>query len=204
LDRELAMTFDGNELMNEAFEEYDLCINHPQSYQQKVDSISNLFRLKGKDRLMGDNCPAYAIGKYDTTPIMIFGINPGYSKIRNPKEDYEARISWRNYLSFCKNFFLYFEQNKFESPYYKALYYLISGLAGQERYSLDDKWKLFDSYISNLELIPYHSAGMTLPSKFNPPQLDYISQRFQNTLRFAKKYKPNLFFFNGNTWYVLL
>jgi hypothetical protein len=54
---------------------------------------------------MGDNCPVYVFGKYDTTPIMMFGINPGYSKINNPKEDSEARISWQNYLSLYQNFF---------------------------------------------------------------------------------------------------
>jgi hypothetical protein len=67
-----------------------------------------------------------------------------------------------------------------------------------------DKWKLFDRYISNLELIPYHSGGMTLPINFNTLQLDYISQRFKNNLRFARTHKPSLIIFNGNVWYILL
>jgi hypothetical protein len=116
--------------MNEAHEEYELCIKQPQLYQQKVDSISDLFRLKGNDRLMGDNYPVYIV------------VNPGYSKINNLKEDSEARISWQNYVSLYQNFFTYFEQNKFRSPYYTALYYLTSGLVGQKKYTLVDKWKL--------------------------------------------------------------
>ncbi|MGH9974437.1 MAG: hypothetical protein ACRD8Z_01165, partial [Nitrososphaeraceae archaeon] len=61
-----------------------------------------------------------------------------------------------------------------------------------------------DKYISNLELMPYHLTGMTLPNTFNPQQLDYITQRFQNNLKFARKYKPRLFIFNGNAWYIPL
>ena len=91
----------------------------------------------------------------------------------------------------------------FRSPYYTALYYLISGLVGQKRYSLVDKWKLFDRYISNLELIPYHSSGLTLPSKFDTLQFDYVNQRLQRNIRFARKFKPSLFVFNGNAWYVI-
>jgi len=54
-------SYDGNDLMKEVREEYELCINHPQIYQHKVDSISDSLWLKGKDRLMGDNCPVYIL-----------------------------------------------------------------------------------------------------------------------------------------------
>lgn len=126
------------------------------------------------------------------------------SKINSLKEDHEARVSWHNSLTLYQNFFTYFEQKKFESPYYTALYHLISGLVADDKYSMKDKWKLFDRYISNFVLIPHHSAALTLPSNFNPLQLAYIRQRFQNTLRFPRKNKSSLFIFNGNSWYVLL
>jgi hypothetical protein len=77
-------------------------------------------------------------------------------------------------------------------------------LVGQEKYSLVDKWKLFDRYISNLELIPYHSRGISLPISLNSLQFDCISLRFENNPRFARKHKPSLFIFNGNTWYIIL
>ena len=38
-------------------------INKPQEYQQKVDTISDLFSLKGRQRLKGDNCPVYVVVK---------------------------------------------------------------------------------------------------------------------------------------------
>jgi hypothetical protein len=116
------------DILKETKAEYDLCINNPLEYQLKVDAISDLFRLKGRQRLKGDNCPAYIIGKYHLAPFVLFGINPGYSFINNPKEDQEARKSWKHYQDLYLNFFLYFSDNRFESPYYTSLWYFLSGL----------------------------------------------------------------------------
>jgi hypothetical protein len=99
------------------------------------------------------------------------------------------------------NFFRYFSDHKFESPYYTALGHLLAGLTGDHNKS---KWDLFDSYLTNLELIPYHSEGITLPSRFSASQLDYLMTRFRNNLDFILKFKPKLLLFNGNVWYVLL
>jgi hypothetical protein len=32
-----------------------------EEYQRKVDNISNLFRLTGRQRLKGDNCPVFVV-----------------------------------------------------------------------------------------------------------------------------------------------
>src|SRR5262245_51640666 len=119
------MPFD---LLQEIQNEYDLCINKPREYQQKVDYISKLLSLKGRKILRGDNCPAYIIGRYHSASFVMFGINPGYSPINNPKEDAEARKSWKHYQDLYLNLFLYFSANKFESPYYTSLWYFFSGL----------------------------------------------------------------------------
>jgi hypothetical protein len=62
----------------------------------------------------------------------------------NVRDD-EARKSWRHYQDLYLNFFLYFSNNRFESPYYTALWYFLSGLLngslGKE-YKKTDKWKL--------------------------------------------------------------
>jgi hypothetical protein len=50
-------------LLEEIKADYDFCGNNPHEYQRKVDSISDLFSLKGRQRLKVDNCPAYIIGK---------------------------------------------------------------------------------------------------------------------------------------------
>ena len=157
-----------------------------------------LFSLKGRQRLKGDNCPAYVIGRYEKSPFVMFGINPGYSQKNNPVEDMEARKSWEGYQSLYLNFFRYFADHKFESPYYTALGHLLAGLTGDQGKS---KWDLFDSYLTNLELIPYHSEGITLPSKLSSSQLDYMNIRLKGNLDFITKFNPKLLLFNGNPWY---
>jgi hypothetical protein len=69
---------------------------------------------------------------------------------------------------------------KFESPYYTALGHLLAGLTGDESKS---KWNLFDSYLTNLELILYHSEGLSLPAK-SSPQLDFLNIRLRRSLDF--------------------
>jgi hypothetical protein len=49
----------------------------------------------------------------------------------------------------------------------------------------------FDMYLVNLELIPYHSEGITLPSKLSKPQLEYIKRRFETNLNFIIQFRPN-------------
>jgi hypothetical protein len=103
-------------LLDEIKAEYDLCINNPYEYQKKVDSISDLFSLKGKNRLKGSYCPVYVFGRYQSTPFVMLGINPGFSSRNSPVEDKEARKSWEDYQNLYLNFFRYFADHKFESP----------------------------------------------------------------------------------------
>jgi hypothetical protein len=131
----------------------------------------------------------------------MFGLNPGYSPKNNPIEDNEARKSWKHYQNLYLNFFRYFFDHKFESPYYTALGHLLAGLTEDQSKS---KWDLFDSYLTNLELIPYHSEGISLPSRLTSPQLDYLKIRLRDNLNFITKYKPKLLLFNGNPWNILL
>ena len=49
------------------------------------------------------------------------------------------------------------------NPYYNTLKYLISGLIKTDIPN-ERKWKFFDRYLINMELIPYHSTGITFPS----------------------------------------
>jgi hypothetical protein len=63
-------------LLEEIEAEYSLCINNPLEYQRKVDIISNLFHLTGRQRLKGDNCPVFVVGKYEKTPIVNVWIKP--------------------------------------------------------------------------------------------------------------------------------
>lgn len=190
-------------LVEEIRYEYELCMHEAVEYQKKVDSISDMFQLTGKNKLKGDNCPVYVVGKFQQAPIIMFGINPGYSSINNPAEEHEARKSWYHYQQIYSNFFMFFAGNKFESPYYTALGYLLAGLLRKE-FSKHDMWKLFDTYLTNIELIPYHSEGISLPSDLSKPQLKYLKARYKSSLEFITQYNPKLLIFNGKIWYVLL
>jgi hypothetical protein len=110
----------------------------------------------------------------------MFGINPGYSPTNNLKEDIEARKSWEHYQKLYLNFFLFFSEHKFESPYYKSLGHLLSGLTEEQKKS---KWELFDSYLTNLELIPYQfqSPSICISLKFKVFPVFYLTSSSQGT-----------------------
>ena len=55
-----------------------------------------------------------------------------------------------------------------------------------------------------MELIPYHSRGISFHSIFTPSQLNYLKERFENSINFIIRFSPKLFIFNGNPWYILL
>lgn len=191
------------ELLKEIRNEYQDYSQFPAEYEKKVDSISNLFGLRNKNRLKTDYCPVFVIGKYKTAPVIFFGINPGYSSKNSPIEENEASKSWEHYQSLYLNFFQYFSHHKFESPYYTALWYLLSGLTGTD-YPIKRKWSLFDKYLCNLELIPYHSEGIVFPNILNDKQLEYLHNRFTSNIEFIKQFNPKLLIFNGKIWKTLL
>jgi hypothetical protein len=193
------------DLLDKIKEEYELCVNKPQEYKERVDSVSNLLGLKGKYKLISDHCPAYIVGNYNQANVVFFGLNPGHSDANSPIEDKEARISWNKYQQLYLNFFSYFEKMGFESPYYTSLWYLLSGLMhNPSEYTISNKWKFFNSYLINMELIPYHSGGISLPTRLNDYQLNYLSERLEDNINFITCFKPKLFIFNGSTWYTIL
>ena len=191
---------------DEMREEYNLCINEPDKYRKKIDAISDLFHLtiaKG-NRLKSSDCPVYVVGH--SNEFIMVGLNPGYSSINNPVEEVEARKSWEHYLDFYQyKFFKFFEANKFESPYYKSLYLLLSNISGHQENSI---WQFFDLHTINLELIPYHSEGIVLPNLWNKEQAHYLQNRLEITLDYIKrslnKPRPKLVIFNGKIFHTLL
>jgi len=59
----------------------------PIEYREKVESISDLFALRGKNRFRSENCAVYVVGRFQFIPIVMFGVNPGYSQKNNPVEE---------------------------------------------------------------------------------------------------------------------
>ncbi|CAN5425073.1 hypothetical protein BH18THE1_BH18THE1_05120 [soil metagenome] len=191
------------DLLHEIREEYLLYTIDRRRYEKKVNSISDMFGLTRKNRFKTDYCAVYVVGRFQCAPIIMFGLNPGYSSRNSPIEENEARKSWEDYQNLYLNFFKYFSHNKFESPYYTALWYLLSGLTGTH-FPKKRKWELFDQYLCNLELIPYHSEGVVLPAILNEEQLEYLQNRYNSSIKFIRQFKPKLLIFNGKIWKNLL
>lgn len=125
--------------------------------------------------------------------------------MNSPIEDEEPRISWDRYQQLYRNFFAYFEKMRFESPYYTSLWYLLTGLTrNPKEHKINDKWKFFSSCLTNMELIPYHSRGIALPTSLNSHQLNYLTERLGDNINFITRFKPKLFIFNGSMWYTVL
>jgi hypothetical protein len=191
------------DLLQEIREEYQLYTLDQLQYKKKVNSISDMLGLKQKNRLKTDCCAVYVIGRFQFAPIVMFGVNPGYSLRNSPIEENEAKKSWQHYQNLYLNFFRYFSYNKFESPYYTALWYLLSGLTGTH-FPKKRKWELFDQYLCNIELIPYHSEGIVLPDILDNKQLEYLHKRHNSNINFIRQFKPKLLIFNGKIWKTLL
>lgn len=51
------------DLMEKIKHGYELCINGPSKYKEKVDSIFSLLELKGKYKLISEHCPVYFFRK---------------------------------------------------------------------------------------------------------------------------------------------
>ena len=162
-----------------------------------------MFGLTRKNRFKTDHSAVYIVGRFQCAPIIMFWLNPGYSSKNSPIEENEARKSWEHYQSLYLNFFKYFSNNKFESPYCTALWYLLSGLTGTN-FPKKRKWELFDQFLCNLQLIPYHSEGIVLSDLLNEKQLDYLQNRFNSNIKFITQFKPKLLIFNGKIWKTLL
>jgi hypothetical protein len=79
------------------------------------------------------------------------------------------------------------------------LRYFIDGLRilnGDE--PIIGNWKLFEKYITNVELIAYHSRRITITSKLTNIQFDYLVGRFEESINFIINFDPKLFIFNGS------
>ncbi len=183
--------------------DFDLCKYDNKKYLQKIDSISKLFNLTGKNTLM-PLLPAGFTGRYDKKDqYIIFSLNPGYSDKFNPYEEIRKNKSWDEYVKFRTELYLFFKELDHPSKYYKAFWLLFLGLLDKNAKNYD-KWNFFDQRLVNFNLIPYHSKAITLPNRLSDKQSEYLLNLFNLEIDFIIKNTPKLFIFNGNTWYNLL
>lgn len=170
-----------------------------------MDKVSQMFKLSGSNRLLNDYLPTGFSGNYNVkSPIVILGINPGFSKNRDRAEENKRRTdSWKSYLNFHLGFYQFFKEMKFESHYYTMLWHLFCGLGNGVEES-DNKWDFFNKNVFNANLIPYHSVKTRIPSDLSDEQKTYLDDRFSKVTEFALNSNPRLIIFNGSPWHTLL
>jgi hypothetical protein len=185
--------------------DFTLFHSNIDDYKRRVDSISNLFSLTSDNRLMSDMSPSGFSGNYDSgNSIVLFSLNPGYSAKFNPSEQRLQNGDWEQYCRARKSLYLFFKKVNHPSPYYHYWWILFKGLLQEKSYNYDTQWDYFNKKLVNLNLIPYHSKGLQLPTRFDEEQNRYLIQNFNSLIDFIMPYSPKLLIFNGNPWLVLL
>ena len=183
-------------------QEHKLFFDNNQAYKKHVDSVSELFSLSGSDKLMNELLPVAFTGQYQRKgSIVLFGINPGYVQEFNDWEEKQHGKTWEDYCKYRNVFYLDRKKNNHPSKYYIILYKLFSKIFDDNSESL---WDFYQNNLINLNLIPYHSKGISLPSKFSEKQLTYLKESYFSQLDFIEPFQPKLFLFNGNPWYKFL
>lgn len=176
---------------------------HHRKYRNQVDCISKVFRLEKKPLL--DISPAYFAGQYNKWKcFVIFGINPGYKKENNEGEEeiLKNKNSFEDYMDYFYNFFNNIDHQEFKSPYFEEFWKLFSGMSGNYKAG-KIKYNFFHEEVTNMNLIPYHSSGISMPSEFSKIQFGYLKYRLDLNMDFISQYKPKLLIFNGKPWYTL-
>ena len=189
-------------LIEEAKKDFDLFHDNFDEYKSKVDSISELFNLKGEAELRSDYLPTYFVGDLEGgCRYGIFSINPGFSEESNQIEEPWKEGSWEDYLNFTKNFFTLFYKNNMKSRYYIMLAKIFSGL---DNVNFENNRDYYQNNVINVDLIPYHSKNTGLPSKLNDEQKKYLQKSLSLNLNLLKDSGVELIIFNGKPLYRML
>lgn len=181
-------------------QEHKLFFDKHETYKKHVDSISEMFSFTGTDKLLSDYLPVAFAGRFSQkNSIVMFGLNPGFNEQLNPIEEKEHGTTWEDYCKARSNLYVLFKKLDHPSPYCKILFKLFSSM-----YDSNEQWDFFNDNIVNLNLIPYHSKSINLPSKFTESQLQYLKESYFSHIEFAQSIQPRMYIFNGNAWYRLL
>lgn len=194
-------------ILDEAKKDFDLFHDNLGEYKNKVDSISELFNLKGEAKLQSDYLPTYFVGdiKDENYKYALFGINPFFSEGQNSIEETWKENSWEDYLDFAKNFFTLFHQHRMKSKYYEKISKIFDGLENLNFISNLDIYDYYQNHLINIDLIPYHSTNSGLPTHLSHEQMSYLKKRLDLGINFLKKQNNlKLIIFNGKPLYRML
>lgn len=195
------------DLLKDCKTDYKLWRDDEINFQKKLLIIEEIFNLRGKSEFRYTDSPVYFSGRYkNPNTTILFGLNPGAQKTWEETIEKKKRKSWKDFLEYCEKRFLYFRDTNTNPLYYKDFWHLFGGIMKIKKNTIIPKWEFFDTNIVNINLIPYHSKGLShLPIK-KDVQLDFLKKSFEKRLDFIKKkmFKPKLIIFHGKIWMKLL
>jgi hypothetical protein len=191
-------------VLSDAKVDFLLSLKSPAIYKAKVNGVSDIFGLKGKERFVDDYHATYFVGDYtDGKPKdVLFGLNPGF----DPKRDRQQRVGafgrWEDYLTFEREFFGRFRDRKV--PFYRYLSKFFGWMNGVELDEWKDRWDFLQANLVTVELIPYHSRRFKPPAWFSDEQLKYLGRRLRSNFDFLKTFEVRCVVFNGKSYWTLL
>ena len=184
--------------------DYELWLKKPKTYKKKVDKLSDFFNLKNNHRFVSNYLPSGFSGRFDKKDqFVMFGLNPGFKRDLNKREELEQMQNWNSYVNARKNLYLFFKKLNHPSDYYRKFWLLFSSLV-KDSSKYHTQWDFYDQNLTNLNLFPFHSKGFSISKKLSNEQFEFLQERFEELVNFITKYKPRLFLFNGKPWEVLL
>jgi len=168
-----------------------------------ADKFNLVFKFQDPiNRLHSELQPVFFVGKIGQRPFVLISLNPGKSTAI--EIELYKKLGWKKtYLSF----FEWFSQT---SPYYSYFAVFLSGLVGKpiSPPGQESKYRLFrllSQNLVNLDLIPYHSTGISLEFQSNKQmKFKLIESYLRNLEDLVKLCNPKVLFIKGAVWQHLL
>jgi hypothetical protein len=192
-------------LVLDAKEDFELSRWKPTLFKAKVQRISRLLGL-GEEAFLDNYHATYFVGDFtdDRPKDVLFGINPGFDAERDLKQAIKNFDTWEQYVKFMQGFFSVFDRERAKVRYYLTMSKLYAAMNHIELNNWSQRWKFFQTSLVTLELIPYHSKGIKLPSNLTSEQLGYLNQRLEHNLDFLRSMNVRSVVFNGKIYSTLL
>jgi hypothetical protein len=153
-------------------------------------------------RLRSDWPPVFFAGKVGARPFVLLSLNPG----KPTKTEIELYHKWgwkKTYLTF----FDWFSFHRIGRPYYSRFAVFLSGLLGFRVFPNNRvrRFSLLAQNLVNLDLIPYHSTGISLEFHSKKHQkFQLIKPYLRNLQELVQLCNPKVLFINGAVWQQLL
>lgn len=184
-------------------------VEHEYDYFNKnkrclnAEKFNDVFEFQDpKKRLCADWPPVFFAGRVGQRQFVLLSLNPG--KPTNIEIELYKKFGWKKtYLTF----FEWFSKHKIGSPYYSRFAVFLSGLLGLKVFPQDRarRFSLLSQNLVNLDLIPYHSTGISLNFQSNTEhKFNLIRPYLRNLKELVKLCNPKVLFINGAVWQYLL